>query len=66
MTHKFDEFEHFKDSRVEKIVTAIVVDQGVDDGGEEVALDDVAVVELVLQRDDLPHEPKGVWNKRNS
>ena len=62
-TYKFDEFEHFKYRRIEKVVSAVVTDQGVDHWGEEVALDDVAVVELVFQSHNLAHEPECICNK---
>ena len=56
--YQFDKFKHFEYGRVEEVVSAVVGDERVDDGGEEVPLDDVAVVELVFERDDLPHEAK--------
>lgn len=37
---------------------AIISKEGVDDGREQVPLDDVPVVVLVLERDDLAHEPQ--------
>merc|ERR1719278_2070235 len=54
-----DELEHLENGGVEKVVAVVVGDECVDHRGEEVALDDVSVVELVLQGDDLPHEAQG-------
>ena len=54
-----DELEHLENGGVEKIVAVVVGDECVDNRGEEVALDDVSVVELVLEGDDLPHEAQG-------
>ena len=51
-----DELEHLEDGGVEEVVAVVVGDEGVDYGDEQVALDDVPVVELVPQVDDLPHE----------
>ena len=64
--YKFDELEHFEDGRVQEIVSAVVRDEGVDDRREEVSLDDVAVVELVLQSNDLAHEAESICNKIES
>ena len=62
-TYKFDEFEHFKYRRIEKVVSAVVTDQGVDHWGEEVALDDVADVELVFKSHNFAHETECIWKK---
>ena len=62
-TYKFDEFKHFQDGRIEEIVSAVVADESVDHWSEEVALDDVAVVELVFQSNNLPHAPECVCKK---
>ena len=51
-----DELEHLENGGVEKVVAVVVGDECVDYRGEEIALDDVSVVELVLEGDDLPHE----------
>ena len=52
-----DELEHLEDGGVEEVVSVIVGDEGINHWNEEVSLDDVAIVELVLEVDDLPHEP---------
>ena len=52
-----DELEHLEDGGVEEVVSVVVGDKGVNHGNEEVSLDDVTIVELVLEVDDLPHEP---------
>ena len=52
-----DELEHLEDGGVEEVVSVVVGDEGVNHGNEEVSLDDVTIVELVLEVDDLPHEP---------
>lgn len=58
-THQFDELEHLEYSRVQEIVAAVVARESVENGREQVALDDVTIVKLVLERDDLAHEPEG-------
>lgn len=63
-THHFDELEELDDGRVEEVVSSAVVQQGVDDGLEEVPFDDVAVVILVLQTDDPAHEAQSTWRER--
>ena len=52
-----DELEHLEDGGVEEVVSVVIGDESVNDGNEEVSLDDVAIVELVLEVNDLPHEP---------
>ena len=51
-----DELEHLEDGGVEEVVPVVVGDESVHHGDEQIALDDVSVVELVTQVDDLPHE----------
>ena len=54
-----DELEHLENGGVEKIVAVVVGDECVDYRGEEIALDDVSVVELILEIYDFPHKPDG-------
>ena len=63
-TNHFDELKEFDDGRIEKVVTAAVTHQGVHDRRKEIALDDVAIVELVFQSNDLSHESKWVCNAK--
>ena len=52
-----DELEHLEDCGVEEVVSIVVGDEGVNYGNEQISFDDVAIVELVLEVDNLPHEP---------
>ncbi len=61
MTYKLDKLKHFQDGWIDKVVAALVADKSINDGGKQVALDDVAVVELIFQSHDLPHEPQRIW-----
>ena len=54
-----DELEHLENGGVEKVVAVVVGDECVDYRGEEIALDDVSVVELIPKVDDLSHESDG-------
>ena len=54
-----DELEHLEDGGVEEVVPVVVGDEGVNHGDEQLALDDVSVVELIPKVDDLSHESDG-------
>ncbi len=60
-THHSDELEELDDGRVQQVVSGAVVQQRVDDRLEQVSFHDVAVVILVLQADDSPHEAQRTW-----
>ena len=52
-----DELKHFQDGRVEKVVSVIVANQGIDNRKKQVAFYDVSVIELIFEINYLPHEP---------
>ena len=58
-----DILEHLDDGWVHEIIAWAVVKEGLDDGLEEEVSHDVAIVELVLQTDDPPHEAQGTWGQ---
>ena len=53
--YQSDEFEHLDHSRVEEVVLVPVGHEGIDYRQKEVALDDVAIIELILEAYHLPH-----------
>lgn len=59
VTHHFNELKEFYDGRVKEVVSGAVVQQGINDRLKQVSLDDVAVVVLILQTNDPPHETQG-------
>lgn len=62
-SYHFDELEELDDGRVQQVVSGAVVQQGVDDRLKQVSFHDVAVVILVLQSNDPPHEAQGTCTK---
>lgn len=56
LTNRADELKQFDHSRVEKIVPVTVGNKTLDNGSEEIALDDVTIVEVILEANDLAHQ----------
>ncbi len=63
-TYKLDKFEHFENCWIEEVVSPIIANKGVDHGGKEVTLYDVAIVELIFQGNNFAHEAECVCKKR--
>lgn len=62
-THHFNELKELDDGWVEEVVTGAIVQQGINDGLKQVPFDDVAVIVLILQANDPPHETQGTLDK---